>query len=102
MTAYHDMQYQQMPLQQQWGAFNPQIAQSLGQGLGFGQRQLSPYEVSDVVRQLIPLLPSIIAQAQQLQPQAAYGLGGGFGAVGGYGQQTRALTQQDVNEVVRQ
>ncbi len=60
---------------------------------GQQQRQLSPQEVGDVVRQLVPLLPQILAQAQQ-QPQAAFGYG--------YGQPQRMLTQQDVNEVVRQ
>lgn len=57
---------------------------------GAPQRQLSPQDVGDVVRQLVPLLPHIIAQAQQ--PLAAIG----------YGPQARMLTQHDVNEVVRQ
>jgi len=57
---------------------------------GNQQRQLSPQDANEVVRQLIPLLPQVIAQAQQQQPMAAFG----------YGQ--RMLTQQDVNEVVRQ
>ena len=64
---------------------------------GLQQRQLTPQDTSEVVRQLLPLLPQIIAQAQQQQqqpPQAAFGYGGGFGQ--------RNLTQQDVNEVVRQ
>jgi hypothetical protein len=128
MMAYHDNQ-QQFPFQagQQMGWINPQLAQTYGIGLpaygqqfGFGghqfgqpnfggwgsgggwpqQRQLSQYEVGDVVRQLVPLLPQILAQAQ-LQPQAAFGYGG-FGGVGGYGQPQRVLTQQDVQEVVRQ
>src|SRR5882757_4297525 len=70
-------------------------AWGLGAGWGtqpaWGQqhRQLSQYEVGDVVRQLVPLLPQILAQAQQ-QPQAAYGYGA-------YGQFPRPLTQQDVN-----
>jgi hypothetical protein len=46
------------------------------------------------VRQLVPLLPQIVAQAQQ--PMAAFG---GFGYAP---YQQRLLTQQDVNEVVRQ
>src|SRR5262249_20124336 len=46
------------------------------------------------VRQLVPLLPTILAQAQQ-QPQAAIGYGA-------FGQPQRMLTPQDVNEVVRQ
>jgi hypothetical protein len=67
---------------------------------GFGaqgiQRQLSPQDVSDVVRQLVPLLPQVIAQAQQ--PQAAFAHNPyGQGAYG----QTRTLTPQDVNDVVR-
>jgi hypothetical protein len=56
------------------------------------QRHLTPQDASEVVRQLVPLLPQIIAQAQQ-QPQAAFGYSG-------FGQ--RMLTQHDVNEVVRQ
>jgi uncharacterized protein YidB (DUF937 family) len=55
-------------------------------------------QLGDVVRQLVPLLPQLLAQAQQ-QPQAAFGYGG-FGQ--GYGQFPKFLTQQDVNEVVRQ
>jgi hypothetical protein len=77
----------------QWGYQQPQWGQQWGQ-----QRQLSQHEVHDVVRQLLPALPQILAQAQQ-QPHlayAAYGQGYGFG----YG--PRALTPQDVNEVVRQ
>jgi len=128
MMAYHDNQ-QQFPFQtsQQAGWMNPQLAQSYGIGLpaygqqfGFGgyqfgqpnfggwisgggwpqQRQLSQYEVGDVVRQLVPLLPQILAQAQ-LQPQAAFGYAG-LSGLGGYGQPQRLLTQQDVQEVVRQ
>lgn len=75
------------------------------QGQGFGnpwQRQLSPQDVGEIVRQLVPYLPQVVAQAQQ--PQAAYGFGGfnqgGFGQGGGFGQ--RHLSQHDVNEVVRQ
>src|SRR5712671_6114734 len=57
------------------------------------QRQLSQQDVSEVVRQLVPALPHILAQAQS--PQA----GIGYAA---YGQAPRQLSQQDVNEVVRQ
>src|SRR5207245_4590212 len=79
-------------------AYGPQTTQ-FGSGLGwgqqgFGQRQLSPQDVGEVVRQIAPLLPQILAQTQQ--PQAAFGYGGyGFG-------QQRQLTPWDVNEVVRQ
>jgi hypothetical protein len=68
-----------------------------GSPFGFQQRQVSQQDVGDVVRQLVPLLPHLIAQAQ---PQAAYG----YGAIGSnpWAQQGRALSQQDVNEVVRQ
>ncbi len=55
------------------------------------QRQLSQQDVSEVVRQLVPLLPQVLAQAQQ--PQIGYGA---------YGQTPRLLSQQDINEVVRQ
>lgn len=91
----------------------------LGSPFGFQQRQLSQQDVGEVVRQLVPLLPQLIAQAQ---PQAAYGQGGignyanPFGNPWGqqinpqqfnqqfspWGQQGRALSPQDVHEVVRQ
>lgn len=77
------------------------FGQNFGYGTGFGQpwgtqqRQLTPQDANEVVRQMLPLLPQILAQAQQ-QPQAAFGYGGAYG----FGQ--RNLTQQDVNEVVRQ
>src|ERR1700733_9562656 len=65
--------------------------QGTGQfGGGWGQRQLSPLDVSEVVRQMVPLLPQILAQAQQ--PMAAFG----------YGASQRQLSPQDINEVVRQ
>ena len=55
-------------------------------------------EVSNALQQIAPILPQIIAQAQQQnhmqQPMAAFG--------GGYGFNQRSLSQQDVNEVVRQ
>jgi hypothetical protein len=49
--------------------------------------------VSEVVRQLVPALPQILAQAQNP-----------FGGIGyaAYGQAPRQLSPQDVNEVVRQ
>jgi len=59
-------------------------------GGGWGQRQLSPLDVSEVVRQMVPLLPQILAQSQQ--PMAAFG----------YGINQRQLSPQDINEVVRQ
>jgi hypothetical protein len=66
-----------------------------GSGQQFGgawgqQRQLSPLDVSEVVRQMVPLLPQILAQSQQ--PLAAFG----------YGINQRQLSPQDINEVVRQ
>jgi hypothetical protein len=60
---------------------------------GGQQRQLSQQDVSEVVRQLVPVLPQILAQAQQ--PHAAIGYAA-------FGQVPRQLSQQDVNEVVRQ
>ena len=85
--------------------------QGFGQGYGqnFGgqwqQRQLSHQDVGEVVRQILPILPQVIAQAQH-QPQAAFGqsgFGGGYGQnFGAQWQQQRPLSQQDVNEVVRQ
>ncbi len=66
-----------------------------GWGWGAPQRQLSQQDVSAILQQIAPVLPQIIAQAQQhqYQPMAAYG--GGFGA-------QRTLSQQDVSEIVRQ
>jgi hypothetical protein len=115
------LQNQQQQNPQHWGGINPQqFGQSNGQsapgqaaygqlygqgaygGQQFGQpnigqnwmqqRQLSQQDVSEVVRQLVPLLPQVLAQSQQ--PLAAIGYGA-------YGQGSR-LTQQDINEVVRQ
>ena len=77
-----------------WGA-QPQGwgQQQQPQWGGQQQRQLSQQDVSEVVRQLAPALPQILAQAQ---PQHA---AMGYAA---YGQAPRTLSQQDVNEVVRQ
>src|SRR5229473_2081057 len=77
-----------------WGA-QPQGwgQQQQPQWGGQQQRQLSQQDVSEVVRQLVPVLPQILAQAQQ--PYAAIGYAA-------YGQAPRQLSQQDVSEVVRQ
>jgi hypothetical protein len=76
-----------------WGAQPQWWGQQQPQWWGQQQRQLSQQDVSEVVRQLLPALPQILAQAQQ--PQAAIGYAA-------YGQAPRLLTPQDVNEVVRQ
>lgn len=60
---------------------------------GGQQRQLSQQDVSEVVRQLVPALPQILAQAQSTHAGIGYAA---------YGQAPRLLSQQDVNEVVRQ
>jgi len=96
---------------QQYGQYGGQPSGAFGYNAGWGaqpqgwgqqqqplwggqqQRQLSQQDVSEVVRQLVPALPQILAQAQQ--PQAAIGYAA-------YGQAPRTLSQQDVNEVVRQ
>jgi len=79
------------------GVFGQNTPFGTGQNWG-GQRQVSQQEVSNVLQQIAPILPQIIAQAQQQnqmqQPLAAFG--------GGYGVNQRSLSQQDVNEVVRQ
>jgi hypothetical protein len=109
--AYQDINQQgswQNPTQ--WGG-NPHQMSGMNFGLGqaaygqgpygtgqqFGgawgqpwQRQLSPLDVSEVVRQMVPLLPQILAQSQQ--PLAAFS----------YGINQRQLSPQDINEVVRQ
>jgi hypothetical protein len=74
--------------QPQWGG-----QQQQPQWGGQQQRQLSQQDVSEVVRQLVPALPQILAQAQP--PHAAFGYAA-------FGQTPRQLSQQDVNEVVRQ
>jgi hypothetical protein len=119
MSYYETQQHMANPQfnPQSWTQFNPQFSQgagygfgqaAYGHGLGYNsgwgtqplgwvqpqQRQLSQHDVNDAVRQLLPALPQIIAQAQN--PNAA---GIGYAA---YGQIPRQLTQQDVNEVVRQ
>src|SRR5258706_4566119 len=73
-----------------WGAQPQWGGQQWG---GQQQRQLSQQDVSEVVRQLVPVLPQILAQAQS--PHAAMGYAA-------FGQAPRQLSQQDVNEVVRQ
>jgi hypothetical protein len=102
--AAYGQQYGQYGGQQQpFGAFGYGAGWG-GQPQGWGQqqpqwwggqqqRQLSQQDVSEVVRQLVPALPQILAQAQQ--PHAAIGYAA-------YGQAPRQLSQQDVNEVVRQ
>lgn len=104
--TYQDI-YQQNAWQNpmQWGGHSQipgmnvglgQAAYGLQSGLGqFGgtwgqQRQLSPMDISEVVRQVVPLLPQVLAQSQQ--PFAAFG----------YGFNQRQLSPQDINEVVRQ
>jgi hypothetical protein len=87
---------QQYGGQQPSGAFgyNPGWGggqQGWGQQWGGQQRQLSPQDVNEVVRQLVPALPQILAQAQNP-----------FGGMGAFGQGQRQLSPQDVNEVVRQ
>ena len=101
--AASGQQYGQYGGQPSTGAFGYNIgwgAQPQGWGQqqqpqwgGQQQRQLSQQDVSEVVRQLAPALPQILAQAQ---PQHA---AMGYAA---YGQAPRTLSQQDVNEVVRQ
>jgi hypothetical protein len=96
-AAYGGQQYGPFGGQPTLGAFGYGWG---GQPTGWGQqqwggqqRQLSQQDVNEVVRQLIPALPQILAQAQT--PFA----GVGYAA---YGQAPRQLSPQDVNEVVRQ
>jgi len=100
-AAYGGQQYGQFGGQPSLGAFGYGWG---AQPMGWGgqQRQLSPLDVNEVVRQLIPALPQILAQAQNP-------IGGiGYAAYGQapFGQvpfgQARQLSPQDVNEVVRQ
>jgi hypothetical protein len=96
--AAYGQQYGQFGGQPTFGAsgYGPGWGGQMGPGQpqwGGQQRQLSQQDVSEVVRQLIPALPQILAQAQT--PFA----GMGYAA---YGQAPRQLSPQDVNEVVRQ
>src|SRR5258706_9484609 len=77
-----------------WGSQTPGLGQQQQpQWGGQQQRQLSQQDVSGVVRQLVPALPQILAQAQPQHAAIGYAA---------YGQAPRTLSQQDVNEVVRQ
>ena len=102
--AYGQQQYGQYGGQPAFGAFGygagggaqPQAGArqpQWGQQWGGQQRQLSQQDVNEVVRQLVPALPQIFAQAQHP-----------FGEIGyaAFGQAPRQLSPQDVNEVVRQ
>ena len=95
--AAYGQQYGQYGAQPGIGAFGYNAPQGWGQQQpqwgGQQQRQLSQQDVNEVVRQLVPALPQILAQAQQP-----------YGAIGhaAFGQAPRQLSQQDVNEVVRQ
>jgi hypothetical protein len=102
-AAYGQQYGGQSPFGQQYGYGGQSPFAGLGWGgqpMGWGQqqwggqqRQLSQQDVNEVVRQLVPALPQILAQAQT--PFA----GIGYAA---YGQGPRQLSPQDVNEVVRQ
>ena len=77
---------------QQYGQYGGQQPFG-GQQWGGQQRQLSQQDVNEVVRQLVPALPQILAQAQNPFGGISYAA---------YGQAPRQLSPQDVNEVVRQ
>jgi hypothetical protein len=114
----HQDIHQQGPWQNhaQWSQWsgNPQYVQGMNPGIGQaaygqqagpfgtgqygggwgqpgGQRQLSQQDIGEVVRQVLPLLPQILAQSQA--PLAAFGYGNN---------QQRQLSPQDIGEVVRQ
>jgi hypothetical protein len=92
--AAYGQQYGQYGAQPPIGAFGHNVGWgSQPQGWGQQQRQLSQNDVGEVVRQLLPALPQILAQAQQSPASLGYAA---------YGQTPRLLSQQDVNEVVRQ
>jgi hypothetical protein len=84
---------QQFGAQQPMGAFGYNLGWGAQPQWGHQQRQLSQNDVSEVVRQLLPALPQILAQAQQSPASLGYAA---------YGQMPRLLNQQDVSEVVRQ
>lgn len=98
--AAYGQPYGQQGGQQSFGGFGYNTGWGGQQPTGWGQqqwggpqRQLSQQDVNEVVRQLVPALPQILAQAQT--PFA----GIGYAA---YGQMPRQLSPQDVSEVVRQ
>jgi hypothetical protein len=92
---------------------------AFGGGYGFNQRSLSPQDVNEVVRQILPILPQLVQQHQGYgggpggfgqqgfgwQGQAAYGMTPQQNT-GPFGQQQhqhqRQLSPQDVNEIARQ
>src|SRR5260221_13685313 len=65
-----------------YGQFGQPNIGAWGQGgwgggqAGWGQRQLSQQDGGEAVRQLVPLPPVGLAQAQQPPPMAAFGYGG--------------------------
>jgi hypothetical protein len=71
-----------------------------GQNWGAQQRQLTQQDVGAILQQIVPVLPQIIAQAQQNQQNQQYQPMAAFG--GGFGFNQRSLSPQDVSEVVRQ
>ena len=99
----------------------PQAA--FGGGFGLQQRTLSPQDVNEVVRQILPVIPQLLQSMQGQNWQGGFGQTG-LGQNGGFGQWSqgwgqaaygptqpanptpqngsRQLSQQDVNEVVRQ
>jgi hypothetical protein len=83
---WQNQPWQNQPWQQQPWQQQPTAQQFWQQP--WQPRQLTQQDVGDVVRQLVPMLPQILGQAQP--------------ATMGYGYGQRSLTQQDVNEVVRQ
>src|SRR5207244_1777375 len=89
--AAYGQQYGQYGGQQPFGAFgySPGWGQPMGWGQQWGgqQRQLSQQDVNEVVRQLVPALPQMLAQAQ-----TPFG-GLGQGQFGGLGQQFGGLGQ---------
>jgi hypothetical protein len=89
-----NQQSQQGPGQ---GAYGQGVYGGQFGGMNWGaQRHLTPMDVSNILQQVAPILPQILAQAQQQQHQPLAAFGGGFGAY------QRNLSPQDVSEVVRQ
>jgi len=86
------------------GAFGQQGGFGQGGQSGWGQqRQLTPMDVSAILQQIAPVLPQIVAQAQQAyQPLAAFGGGQQYGGLGGQFGQQRNLAHHEVSEIVRQ
>ena len=79
------------------GAYGAPFGGAQSTGWGAAQRQLSQQDVSNILQQIAPVLPQIIAQAQQASYQQSL-----YQPMAAFAGNSRSLSPQDVSEVVRQ